>query len=66
MNGANPKPSMLKVLVRPFVAGVVALLPIVLTFAVIAWLALFLVDLVGPGSTVGKALLRAGRIEECL
>jgi uncharacterized membrane protein len=51
---------MLKTLFRPFVAGVMALLPIGLTVAIIAWLAKIIHDLVGPGSAFGGMLKRIG------
>jgi uncharacterized membrane protein len=54
------KPNPLKDVFRPFVAGVLALLPIALTFSVIAWLATIIHDLVGPGSTFGNVLKQIG------
>ncbi len=43
---------------QTFVTGVLGILPVALTFAVLAWLVVFLHDLAGPQSAFGK-LLRA-------
>ncbi len=53
-------PKLLRSLLRPFVAGLIAVLPIGLTVAIIAWLAAIVTDLVGPGSALGSMLKRFG------
>lgn len=45
---------------QPFITGVLSFLPLALTFAVVAWLVVFLHDLVGPGTAFGKILSTAG------
>ena len=60
MSAESTKRNLLQVIFRPFVAGSIAILPIALTLAVIAWLATFIHDLVGPGSTFGAVLKRIG------
>ncbi len=47
-------------LTQTFVAGVFGMLPFALTFAVLAWLVVFLHDLAGPRSSFGKLLGSAG------
>lgn len=47
-------------LTRPFMAGVVALLPLALTIAVIVWLGTTIHSYLGPGSSVGKFLRKIG------
>ncbi len=51
---------LLRMLLRPFVAGLIALLPIGLTVAIITWLAGIVTQLVGPGSAFGSMLKRFG------
>jgi uncharacterized membrane protein len=46
--------------VRPLSTGIIALLPIALTVAVITWLAGFIARLAGPESAVGAILKRIG------
>jgi uncharacterized membrane protein len=47
-------------LVRYFLAGVLAVLPVVITVAVVAWVADFLGGFIGPGTLVGGLLRRLG------
>jgi uncharacterized membrane protein len=53
-------PGRLRKLLRRFVAGVLIILPVVITVAVIAWVADFLQRLVGPETLVGGLLTRFG------
>jgi uncharacterized membrane protein len=46
--------------VRTFVAGLLAVLPVVLTVAVILWVAGLVAQFVGPDSAVGKLLVSIG------
>lgn len=46
--------------VRTFVAGLLAVLPVVLTVAVIVWVAGLVAEFVGPDSAVGKLLVSIG------
>ncbi|MDG2383217.1 MAG: DUF502 domain-containing protein [Pirellulaceae bacterium] len=43
-----------------FVAGVLAVLPVVITFAVVAWVTDYIARFVGPGSLVGNGLQSFG------
>jgi uncharacterized membrane protein len=43
-------------LVQPFIAGLLALLPLALTLMVVLWLAQFVASLLGPGSLFGSVL----------
>ncbi len=45
---------------RPMMTGILALLPIGLTVAIVAWLVNFMARLLGPGSSVGAMLKRVG------
>lgn len=47
-------------LLRCFVAGVLAILPVVVTVAVVAWVAGFLRGILGPGTWLGEGLRRLG------
>jgi len=47
-------------LIRCFVAGVLAILPVVVTVAVVAWVAGFLRSILGPGTWPGEGLRRLG------
>lgn len=47
-------------LLRYFVAGVLAILPVVVTVAVVAWVAGFLRGILGPGTWLGEGLRRLG------
>ena len=53
-------PSLLRRLVRFFVAGVLALLPVVVTVAVVVWVVEYLQYLCGPETLVGKQLTAIG------
>jgi uncharacterized membrane protein len=52
--------SVLKRVAQTFVTGVFAILPLALTFAVLAWVVRFLHDLLGPYSAFGKMLRSIG------
>lgn len=45
---------------QPFIAGVLGFLPLALTLAILAWVVVFLHDLVGPGSAFGRILSSFG------
>ena len=45
---------------RPFMSGVLAILPILLTFSVVAWVADFLTRIAGPGSKLGQLFKQFG------
>ena len=45
---------------RCFVAGILAILPLVITVAVVAWVGGFLSQFLGPSTVVGQALRRVG------
>ena len=47
-------------LFRPFVTGVLALLPIALTVVVVVWVADFIARVIGPGSAFGGFIKRIG------
>jgi uncharacterized membrane protein len=47
-------------IIRTFLAGVLALLPIAVTLFVIAWIASLLASFAGPGSFVGRLITRLG------
>jgi len=46
--------------VRTFMAGLLAVLPVILTVSVIIWVARLVDQFVGPGSTVGRLLVSIG------
>jgi uncharacterized membrane protein len=47
--------------ISTFVTGLLALLPIVITVAIVGWVAGYLVELLGPDTLTGRALGRIGR-----
>ena len=47
-------------IIRTFLAGVLALLPIAVTLFVIAWIASLLASYAGPGSFIGRLITRLG------
>jgi uncharacterized membrane protein len=47
-------------LIRPFVAGLLVVLPVVLTVALLAWVVNFIYGFVGPGSLFGRGLVALG------
>ena len=47
-------------LFRTFVSGLILLLPLIITLAVVAWLGQFIINYVGPSSVVGQALMTIG------
>lgn len=49
-----------KSLVRYFLTGVLAILPLVVTVAVVLWVSNFLSQIVGPGTLIGHILSRIG------
>jgi uncharacterized membrane protein len=60
MATSETKPRVLKSLATPFLAGFLALLPLVLTVAVTIWLGAMIHRFVGPGSYVGRSLRNVG------
>src|SRR5687767_5250511 len=46
--------------VRCFLAGVIAVLPVAITVAIVAWVGSFLRRLLGPGTLFGNAIRRLG------
>jgi len=57
---ADKKPGLFKSLFRTFLAGLLAALPLVLTFAAIVWIAEFIHRFLGPASGFGKILGKIG------
>ena len=57
---AGENPSVLKHISRKFIAGLLAILPLALTMAVIVWLVEFIQRFLGRDSAVGKALQSIG------
>lgn len=47
-------------LVRTFIAGLLVVLPIVLTIVLVAWVANIIITFVGPNSVVGRMLITIG------
>jgi uncharacterized membrane protein len=47
-------------LIRPFIAGLLVVLPVVLTLALLAWVVNFIYGFVGPGSLFGRGLVALG------
>jgi len=47
-------------LIRPFVAGLLVVLPVVLTVALLAWVVNLIYGFVGPGSLFGRGLVAIG------
>lgn len=56
MNSSRP----LRTVARPFVTGLVALLPIGLTALIVGWLVTYITKWLGPGSVIGSMLKRIG------
>jgi uncharacterized membrane protein len=56
----NPLSSIARSLLRFFLAGVFAVLPLMITIAAVVWVAGFLDGLLGPGTLLGSALERLG------
>lgn len=54
------KPGFLRQISRTFLAGLIAILPLTLTLAVIAWLVEFIQRFMGPGSAFGSMLRSIG------
>lgn len=52
--------SLLRKLAQPFIAGLLALFPILLTLGIVIWLGSLIHDFIGPDSVVGKGLLKFG------
>ncbi|MDJ0879179.1 MAG: DUF502 domain-containing protein [Halieaceae bacterium] len=52
--------SLFSTLLRPLSTGLLALLPVGLTVAILAWLVKFLADMLGPSSQVGVMLRQIG------
>ena len=53
-------PSFSRLIARPFIAGLLAVFPLVLTAAVIIWLVEFLYGFLGPNSFLGKGIESIG------
>jgi len=47
-------------LLRTFLSGLLLLLPVIITFALVGWLGQFIIGYVGPYSAVGRLLLAIG------
>ena len=47
-------------LARSFLAGILAVLPVVITVAIVAWVAGFVRQILGPGTLIGEALTTLG------
>jgi uncharacterized membrane protein len=45
---------------RCFVAGIIAILPLVITVAVVAWVGAFVARFLGPDTVIGRGLLKVG------
>ena len=60
MTGSNRRSTSGTTLAAPLLAGLIALLPLVLTVMVTTWLARTIHQFVGPGSEAGGALQRLG------
>lgn len=60
MPSLEPGPNVVKRVSQTLIAGIFAVLPLGLTIAVVAWIARFLHDLVGPKSAFGQALRYIG------
>ena len=50
----------LRRLPRSFLAGILAVLPVVITVAIVAWVAGFVRQIVGPGTLIGRGLTALG------
>jgi uncharacterized membrane protein len=50
----------LRRLPRSFLAGILAILPVVITVAIVAWVAGFVRQIVGPGTLIGRGLTGVG------
>lgn len=57
---AHSHPSLVNRVSRPLIAGVLGLLPLAITLGVLAWMVVFLHDIVGPESVFGKLLRSIG------
>ena len=60
MNETQEKLTLTQRISRPFITGVLGFLPLALTLAVLAWVVVFLHDIVGPKSAFGRILASAG------
>ena len=56
----NPLKDAWKTLLRYFFTGVLAILPLVVTVAVVLWVSNFLTKIIGPGTLLGQILSRIG------
>jgi uncharacterized membrane protein len=52
--------SLLQTLLRPFLVGVIAVLPLVITVGVVIWVSNILARWFGPGATLGRAIAAVG------
>jgi uncharacterized membrane protein len=60
MPSGQDRRSVVDRLIQTFITGVMGVLPLALTFAVLAWVVVFLHDLAGPASAFGRLLRSAG------
>lgn len=60
MNTEPNQKSLLRTLAQPFIAGLLALFPILLTLGIVIWLGSLIHRYIGPGSVVGNALREFG------
>jgi uncharacterized membrane protein len=56
MTEVDTKLSLSQRIVQPLITGVISFLPLALTLAILAWVVVFLHDLVGPQSAFGRLL----------
>lgn len=52
--------NLIRFVTKPFFSGIIAILPLAITIATVAWLADFIAGLIGPDSTAGQALKQVG------
>jgi len=57
---AEKDPNRFERISRPFIAGVLGLLPLAITLGVLAWMVVFLHDMVGPRTVFGSLLRSIG------
>ena len=56
----NDKPSVMRRILRPFLSGLLAALPLALTLAILFWLIEFVHRVLGPASSFGQMLRSIG------
>lgn len=57
---AQPRVNLMKRLTRCFLAGLLVVLPAVLTIGIVVWVAGFVQQLIGPGTVIGNGLRSLG------